>query len=125
MRAASLLERFAGVGPVEGVRHCCVVVGDELSDLGLKSGHRSEVSASQTFSLEDAEKDLDLVEPRAVFGKIDEADTVADVREELSSRLHGFEKAANVFFPVDRLCRTARRPIGPGFPKHVCSGCQQ
>ena len=81
MRAASLLERFAGVGPVEGVRHCCVVVGDELSDLGLKSGHRSEVSASQTFSLEDAEKDLDLVEPRAVFGKKHEPNAVAWIRQ--------------------------------------------
>ena len=69
MRAASLLERFAGVGPVEGVRHCCVVVGDELSDLGLKSGHRSEVSASQTFSLEDAEKDLDWLSHELCLGR--------------------------------------------------------
>ena len=79
MGAASLLEGFAGVGPVEGMGHGRVVVDDERSDLGLEFGHRGEVPAAQAFSLDDAEEDLDLVEPRAVFGQVDEADPVAGV----------------------------------------------
>ncbi len=110
MGAAFLLEGFAGVGPVEGMGHGRVVVDDERSDLGLEVGHRGEVPAAQAFSLEDAEEDLNLVEPRAVFWQVDEADPVADVREELAPRRHGFENAANVFFPEDRVCRTVRRP---------------
>jgi len=67
MGAASLLERLSGVGPVEGVGHGRVVVGDELSELGLEVGHRGEVAAAQALSMDDAEKDFDLVEPRAIF----------------------------------------------------------
>ena len=110
MGAAFLLEGFAGVGPVEGMCHGRVVVGDELSDLGFECGHRGEVPAAEAFSLEDAEEDLDLVEPRAVFGQVDEADPVADVREELAPCRHGFEDAAKVFFPENPRRRTLRQP---------------
>ena len=41
------------------------------------------------FRWSDAEEDLNLVEPRAVFWQVDEADPVADVREELAPRRHG------------------------------------
>jgi ribosomal protein S5 len=77
--------------------HGCVVVGDELSELGLKFGHRGEVAAAQALSMDDAEKDLDLIEPRAVFGQVDKTDAVALVREELAPRRHRFENTANVF----------------------------
>ena len=111
MGAASLLEGLSGVGPVEGVGHGRVVVGDELAELGLEVGHRGEVAAAEALSMDDAEKDLDLVEPRAVFGQVDEADAVADVREELAPGGHRFEDAANVFFPVSRVGRILQRPI--------------
>ena len=88
MGSASLLEGFAGVCPVEGMGHGRIVVGDELSDLEFEFGHGGEVPAAQAFSLEDAQEDLDLVEPRAVFGQVDEADSVGDVREELATRRH-------------------------------------
>ena len=99
MGAAFLLEGFAGVGPVERMGHGRVVVGDELTNLGLEFEHRGEACATQAFSVEDAEEDLDLVEPRTMFGQVDEADAVVDVREKFSPRLHRFEDAANVFFP--------------------------
>jgi hypothetical protein len=51
MGAASLLEGFAGVGPVEGMGHGRVVVGDELSELGFEFGHRGEIPAAQAFSV--------------------------------------------------------------------------
>ena len=63
MRAACLLEGLAGVGPVERVGHRSVVVNNELSELRFEVGHRGEVAAAQAFSLDDPEKDLDLVEP--------------------------------------------------------------
>jgi hypothetical protein len=58
MGATSLLEGFPSVGPVEGVGHGRVVVGDELSELGLEDGHRGEVAATEALSLDDAEKDF-------------------------------------------------------------------
>lgn len=77
--AAAFLEGFAGVGPVEGVGHRGVVVGDELSELGLEFWHRGEVAATQAFALQDAEEDFDLIEPGTVFRQVDEADAVAGV----------------------------------------------
>ena len=59
--AASLLEGLSGVGPVEGVGHGRVVIGDELSKLGLKVRHRGEVAAAQALSMGDAEEDFDYV----------------------------------------------------------------
>ena len=77
------------MGPVEGVGHGRVVVGNEPSGLGLEVGDRGGVTAAQALSWGDAEGDLDLVKPRAVFGQVDEA--VADVREELApSRQRSF-----------------------------------
>src|SRR3954447_22889474 len=108
MGAASLLEGLAGVGPIEGMSHGRVVVDDELSELGLEVGHRGEGAAAQALSSEDAQEDLDLVEPRTVLRQVHEADAVADVREELAPRRHRFEDAANVFFP--RGSSTPHRP---------------
>ena len=77
--SARLLERLAGVGPVEGVGHRRVVVGDKLSELRFEVGHRGEVAATQAFSVGDAKEDLDLIEPRTVFRQVDKADPVTGV----------------------------------------------
>lgn len=98
MRATFLLEGSAGVGPVEGMGHGLIVTSDEFTNLGFEFGHRCEAGPTQAFSVEDAEEDLDLVEPRTVFGKVDEADPVVDLREKLTARFHGLENPANVFF---------------------------
>jgi hypothetical protein len=68
--------------------HRCVVVLDELPDLKLKITHRGKVSATQTLSLDDAEYNLDLIEPRTVFREVDKANSMPGVREERSSRDH-------------------------------------
>ena len=65
--ATAFLEGLAGVGPVEGVGHRGVVVGDELSELGLEFGHRREVAPAQALALQDAEEDFDLIEPGTVL----------------------------------------------------------
>ena len=67
-RAASLPRGLSGVGPVEGMTHRRIVIGDELSDLILQILHRSEVSTTENFAVENPKNDLDLVEPRTVLG---------------------------------------------------------
>src|SRR4051794_32101489 len=119
MGAASLLEGLAGISPVEGMGHGRVVVGDELSELGLELEHRGEVAAAQALPVDDAEEDLDLVQPRAVFRQVDEADAVADVREELAPRRHRFEDAANVFFPSGS-CTPRRSATHRTRPSEAC-----
>ena len=84
--SSSFLRRLSGVGPVEGVGHRRVVIGDEVADFILQIFYRSEVSTPENFSLNDAEDDLDLVEPRTVFWQVHEVDAVSGVREELASR---------------------------------------
>lgn len=87
-RAAFFLERLAGVGPVEWMGHGRVVVGDELADFRLQVVDRGKAGSAQRFAVQDAEEDLDLVEPRAVFRQEHEADTVGRVREEFAARVH-------------------------------------
>lgn len=61
--SVSFLNRLSGVGPREWMSHRGVVVRDELSELRFKVCHRGEISAAQTLSLNDAEDDLNLIEP--------------------------------------------------------------
>lgn len=93
-----LLQGFAGVGPVKGVGNRGIIVLDKLSDFRLQFGHRGEVAPTQAFAMQDTEEDFDLVEPRTVFGQIDEADAVARVREELTPAAHRFQDALGAFF---------------------------
>lgn len=79
MESASLLEGFAGICPVEGMCHGRIVIVDKLSELGLEVDHRGEVAAAEALSLLNAEEDFDLVEPRAVFRQINEADPVTGI----------------------------------------------
>ena len=115
MGAAALWEGLAGVGPVEGVGHGRVVVGNELSELGLEVGHRGEVAAAQALSVGDAEKDLDLVKPRAVFGQVHEADAVVDVREELAPCRQRLEYSHLLHASRIREVRSERNTRIPGF----------
>lgn len=77
------LQWLAGVGPVEGVGHRAVVIIHELPELRFKVGHRGEVSPAQTLSMNDTEDDLNLIEPRTVFRKVDKTDSMTAVRQEL------------------------------------------
>ena len=94
-----LLQWFSSVGPVEGMCHCGVVIGHELSELRFEVTYRSEVSAPQALSMNNTEHDLNLIEPRAVFRKVDKTDSVTWVREEFLSSEHGFQNAVTAFFP--------------------------
>ena len=94
-----LLRWLSRVGPFERVCHRGVVVGHECSKLRFEVVHRSEVSASQTLSMNDTEYDLNLIEPRAVFRKVDKSDSMVEIGQELLPCGHGFQDTANAFFP--------------------------
>ena len=66
-------ERPAGVCPPERLGEHAVEVRDERQDLLLECLDGEEVTALENASGEDAEPDLDLVQPRAVLGREDEA----------------------------------------------------
>ncbi len=93
------LHGFSRVCPCEWMGHRGVVVGHEFSELRFEVGHTVEVSAPQELSMNDTEDDLDLIEPRAVFWKVDEADPMGEVRQERLSRGHRFQDTAIAFFP--------------------------
>ena len=80
--AADFCDGSSGIGPCEGVSHRRVVVGHELPESQLQGGHRCEACSPQAFSVDDSEDHLDLIEPRTVFGCINEVDAVADIRQE-------------------------------------------
>ncbi len=69
--------------------HCRVVVDDKLPDLRLQIGDRLEVSTTQTFALNDAEYDLDLIEPGTVFRQVNKANSMFGICQERSSCGHG------------------------------------
>src|ERR1035438_10490496 len=96
---AALLQWFSSVCPVEWMSHRDVVIDHELPKLRFEVRYRGEVSAPQALSMNDTEHDLNLIEPRAVFWKVDKTDSMAQVREELLSGDHGFQNAVTAFFP--------------------------
>src|SRR5262249_53910278 len=82
-RQGRLTRRFllfhgpGGVEPADGFGHRPVEVVDEGEDLGLEVRKRGEAGAAQQLAHQDAKPDLYLVQPRAVPGRVDEADPLA------------------------------------------------
>ena len=74
------LSWFSGIGPCECVRHCLVVVCHELSELRFEVGDGREISPAHQFAVNDTKDDLNLIEPRTVLGKVDEANSMCGVR---------------------------------------------
>src|SRR3954465_12404305 len=74
--------RLYGVEPADGLGHRPVEVVDERQDPRLEILDRAEAGAAEQLSHQDAEPDLDLVEPRGVLGGVDEPDPVARVGQE-------------------------------------------
>lgn len=110
------LRWFSVVSPGERMSHRFVVIGHERSELRFEVGHRDEVSSPHHLAVNDAEDDFNLIEPRTVSGQIDEPNSVRDVRQELLAGGHGFQDAANFFFPDRRRGRIGRPPIARDFP---------
>src|SRR3954465_3286713 len=74
--------RLYGVEPADGLGHRPVEVVDERQDPRLQLLGRTEAGAAEQLPHQDAEPDLDLIEPRGVLGRVDEPDSVARIGEE-------------------------------------------
>ena len=75
-------EWLSGHGPLEWLGKGAVEVGDEGLDTRLQLLLGTEAGPPQQLAHEDGEPDLDLVEPRGMFGRKMKADAVAGVAQE-------------------------------------------
>ena len=74
------LSWFSGIGPCERVSHGQIVVFHELTELRFEVGDGREISPAHQFSVNDTKDDFNLIEPRTVLGKVDEANSMCGVR---------------------------------------------
>ena len=74
-----------------------IEVGNECQDPFTQVSHRRPTRTSEQAANQDAEPDLNLVEPGTVFGSVDEANTMAGVGEQSSTCGHVGEVAAFAF----------------------------
>ena len=65
----------------------------------LQVRHGGEVAAAEQLADQDAQPELDLVEPRAVLGRVVEDDAVAGVAQERRPGGHGLEEAGLLLTP--------------------------
>ena len=87
------LKWLAGVGPSERLGQNGVEIIDEVDQPLLQGLQGNERAALQGAAREDTEPDLDLVEPGRMPRRVDEADSVTLVFEELLSVRHRLEDA--------------------------------
>src|SRR5205823_231257 len=80
-------------GPAEGLGHGLVEVSDELLDPGAQGVLTGEIAAAKELSHQDREPNLDLVEPRCVFGREVKGDAMLRVAQECFSGRLGCEDA--------------------------------
>ena len=83
---ASSLQWSSGIGPSKGLAENIVEIVDEIQDLHFQIVNRDEAGAFEQSPREDGEPDLDLVKPRAMSWRIDEANPVLSVSQECASR---------------------------------------
>src|SRR5687768_540883 len=67
------VDESAREGPAEGARLGAIPMPDEAEDVMSKRSHALEAAVAQHTTLKDAEPDLDLVNPRRVQRRVDEA----------------------------------------------------
>lgn len=87
------MEWPAAEGPLEGLREDVVEVADEVEDPLAELIDRRERTPSEHAPNQDAEPDLDLVHPRAVLRREDEANLVGGILEEFLPTLHRVQNA--------------------------------
>src|SRR5579872_997443 len=83
----------SGVSPLEGLGHRFVEVVDELSESAFEVFEGGEARPFEEATGQDAEPDLDLVQPGAMLGRVDPPDPVGRVFEEGFARRLRLEDA--------------------------------
>src|SRR5258706_6681967 len=89
----SCSKRPTRVGPAEGFGEHVVEVIDKRRRAGAQVVERGEAGAVQQTPRQDGETDFGLVQPRAVVRRVDEANPVGRVLQELPASLLRFEDA--------------------------------
>lgn len=84
--------------PVERVSHGLVVVSNEPAQLVNQIINGFEVASANNFSHHDAEKRLDLIEPRTMFGKIHEPNPMRRIGQKRATRRLIFQNTVLAFF---------------------------
>src|SRR4051812_27501874 len=92
--ATSGLEYAAGEGPLEGLGHHLVEIRNEVQNLGSQICLGGKTAAANDPPDQDAEPDLHLVQPRRMLRRVDEADAVTGILQELLAARHRFQHAA-------------------------------
>jgi len=88
------LELAAAVRPLERLGEHGVEVADEGQHPRPQVIKRLEARPLEQTTHQDTEPDLHLVQPRAVFRRVHEANTVREVRQESGAALHAGQDAA-------------------------------
>src|SRR5271166_1383175 len=82
------LEWASGIGPLEWLGEYLVEVVDKRQQFRAEIVHRRETAATDDLAHYHPKHDLDLIEPRTVFGRVHDADAMAQFRQELLPTLH-------------------------------------
>src|SRR5258706_9806774 len=102
------------VSPVKRAMRSAIVVGNKGQDALTQLLHGDPTGTCQQAAYQNAEPDLNLVEPGTVFGSVDQAKAMARVGEKGGTRAHAGEMTA---FASSRPglpgCHTARPPDAP------------
>src|ERR1700760_3478395 len=89
----SSAKRPTRVGPAERFGEHVVEVLDERRRASAQVLERGEAGAFQQTPRQDGEPDFDLIQPRAMAWRVDEADPVGRVLQKLPASLFRFEDA--------------------------------
>src|SRR5262249_30247176 len=100
------LQRAASVGPAKRFGQRLVEIVDEVNDALSQGCQRWKISTLQDAPYQDAEPDLDLVQPRRVLRRVDEAKAMLQVREKRLAAGHRFQHSGLPLF-TERLLRDA------------------
>ena len=85
------------VGPAKGPIAGAIVVSNKGQDAGAQFLHGAATESRKQATDEDAEPDLNLVEPGTVSGSIHEANAMSGVGEKGGTRAHAGEMATFAF----------------------------
>src|SRR6266487_5056550 len=91
------LEGASRVRPLEWLGEHLVEVVDKRQQFGAEIVHRRETATPDDLSHNHPKHDLDLIEPRTVFGREDEPDAMAQIRQELLPTLHRLQHPPDAF----------------------------
>lgn len=85
------------VGPSEWLGHGVIEIVDEVHDFQFQVVGRGEIAASNHFTSQDREPNLNLVQPGTMFGCVVKNDWMIGVTQKGGARRDGLENAALTF----------------------------